>query len=98
MARLDVYRLPNGRFVLDVQATILERLASHVVVPLVLQSATSPTISELNPMFDIAGVFYVMQTQAIASILTRDVRHPIASLDRHHDAVTRALDILLLGY
>jgi len=37
-------------------------------------------------------------THAIASILTRDLRDPIASLARHHDAVTRALDILLLGY
>jgi len=98
MARLDVYKLPNGQFVLDIQAAMLERLATRVVVPLVLQSATSPAIPELNPVFDIVGVPHVMLTHAIASILTRDLRHPIASLARHHDAVTRALDILLLGY
>jgi len=98
MARLDVYKLANGRIVLDIQATILERLATHVVVPLVPRDATSPPISDLNPVFDIAGVPHVMLTHALASILARELRYQVASLDRHHEAVTRALDILLLGY
>ncbi len=98
MARLDVYRLANGATVVDVQAGLLDHLATRIVVPLVPKISAPPPINDLNPMFEIDGIAHVMQTQATASIPKRELRAPIASLDRHHDRVTRALDVLLLGY
>lgn len=98
MGRLDVYRLANGATVVDVQAGPLDYLATHVVVPLVPLTNASPPIDDLNPVFDIGGVAHVMQTQAIAGIPKRELCDPIVSLDRHHGRITRALDVLLLGY
>ena len=98
MGRLDVYRLANGATVVDVQAGPLDYLATHVVVPLVPQVNAPSAIADLNPIFDIGGVAHVMQTQAIAGIPKRELRDPIVSLDRHHGRITRALDVLLLGY
>jgi toxin CcdB len=98
MARLDVYKLADEIYVVDVQANLLDRLDRRVVVPLVPRETSPAPIKELNPVFEIFGQTFVMQTQALANIPTRELRHPVASLDRQHDAITRALDILLLGY
>ncbi len=101
MARLDVYPMPGrGRsgYVVDVQASILDRLGTRVVVPLVPLSGAPTPIKELNPVFDIAGEPHVMLTQAIAAVQARELNDRHLSLDAHHDAITRALDILLIGY
>ena len=39
-----------------------------------------------------------MVTQTIATIPAKQLGQAVASLDADHDEVTRALDILLLGY
>ena len=100
MARLDVYPRPgrNRRgYVLDVQVSLLDSLATRVVVPLVLQAKAPPPIKDLNPVFDIAGAAYVMVTQALAAVPSKELRKAELSLDAHHDEILRALDILLVG-
>ena len=85
-------------YVVDVQAALLYELATRTVVPL-LPSADAPQpIRELNPLFDIAGVSHVMLTQAIATLPAKLLKGPITSLDSRHSEITRALDILLVGY
>lgn len=101
MARLDVYPMPgkDGRgYVVDVQARLLDHLATRAVVPLVPQAAAPPPIRDLNPVFDIDDEPHVLLTQAIASIPARELRRAVTSLEREHDKVTRALDILLVGF
>ena len=101
MARLDVHPMPgeSGRgYVLDVQAALLDHLATRVVVPLLPLAGAPTPIKELNPVFDIDGEPHVMLTQAIASIPVRQLGRAVASLDSQHDQITRALDILLLGF
>lgn len=98
MARFDVYKLAGEIYGVDVQANLLDRLDRRVVIPLVPREASTPPIKDLNPVFDIFGRPFVMLTQTLANIPTRELRDPVASLDRQHDAITRALDILLLGY
>lgn len=101
MARLDVYPMPgNGvqGYILDVQADLLNQLNTRTVVPLIPQDHTPQPIRELNPVFNINGKPHVMLTQAIASIPAKELRHAIMSLDMRHDQITRALDILLLGF
>lgn len=100
MPRLDVYPTPGhgSGYVVDVQAGLLEGLATRAVIPL-LPTATAPApLRELNPVFDIEGAPHVLLTQAIASVPARELRRPVASLARERDAITRALDILFLGY
>ena len=85
-------------YVLDVQAELLAHLVTRVVVPLLPEDKTSHPITELNPIFEIKGKRHVLVTQALSAIPTRELKYTIISLDAHHDAVTRALDLLLLGF
>lgn len=101
MARFDVHPMPGeGRrgYVLDVQADLLAPLASRVVVPLIPRAVAPPPIRDLNPLFDIDGEPHLMLTQAMAAIPAKELRRPVASLAGRHDEITRALDILLVGY
>ncbi len=101
MARLDVHPMPGkGRdgYVVDVQADLLSHFATRTVVPLLSEDTAPKPISELNPVFEICGKRHVMVTQAIASISGRELKGAVASLTDHHDRITRALDILLLGF
>lgn len=101
MARLDVHPMPGkGRegYVVDVQAELLSHLATRTVVPLLPEAAAPRPISELNPVFEILGQRHVLLTQAIASLPARELRGAVASLAAERDGVTRALDILLVGF
>jgi toxin CcdB len=100
MARLDVHPMPGARrggYVVDVQARLLDHLATRAVVPLLPLSDAPPPIKDLNPVFDIDGTPHVLLTQAIASVPVRELRGALASLDPEHDRITRALDVLFLG-
>ena len=95
MARLDVY--PSDGYVLDVQAELLAHLVTRVVVPLLPEDKASQPITELNPVFEIKGKRYVMVTQALSAIPAKELKRAVASLDTHHDPITRALNLLLVG-
>jgi toxin CcdB len=100
MARLGVYSMPGKGvgYVVDVQADLLSHLVTRTVIPLLPEDAAPKPISDLNPIFQIGGKRHVLLTQAIASIPRRELRQPLASLAEHHDSITRALDILLIGF
>lgn len=100
MPRLDVYPIPGGGpgYVVDVQADLLTHLRTRAVVPLLPQDQTAKPIQELNPVFEIKGQMFVMLTQAIATVPLGELRQAIASLAPHRDEITRALDVLFLGF
>lgn len=102
MPRLDVHRIALGGsregYVVDVQADLLAHLATRTVVPLLPESTAPPPIADLNPIIEIDGTPHVFLTQAIASVPTRELKRVVASLADRHDAVTRALDTLLIGF
>ncbi len=62
MARFDVHAMTGQRsfFLLDVQADLLDRLDTRVVVPLFPEKEAPPPIATLNPVFDIQGQRHVM--------------------------------------
>ncbi len=100
MARHDVHIMP-GRdegYVLDVQAELLSYLETRVVVPLLPKGTAPPAISELNPVFEIEGRPYVMMTQALGAVSNHELRRAVASLTAQTDAITKALDLLLIGF
>lgn len=100
MARFDVHAMPGRRFfyLLDVQADLLDRLDTRVVVPLFPETEAPPPIANLNPVFDIQGQRHVMVTQSIATLRRRDLGKVVLSLDDQHQRITNALDMLLTGY
>ncbi len=100
MARFDVYPMPGRRpgYLLDVQANLLDRLETRVVVPLFPEQEAPPPMAALNPVFEIQGQRHVMMTQSIATLRRRDLGKVILSLDDQHQRIMNALDMLLSGY
>ncbi len=100
MARLDVHPTPRGGrgLVVDVQTRFLDRLATRAVIPKLPVELAPRPMKGLNPTFEIGGASYVLVMQAIVSVPAKELGQPVGSLDSRHDHVTRALDMLLLGY
>ncbi|MDP9095188.1 MAG: CcdB family protein [Pseudomonadota bacterium] len=101
MSRFDVYARPGRTgvgYVIDVQADALTIFPSRVVVPLIHHAEAPKPFRGLNPVFMIAGQSYLMLTQAIGTVPTKELRSPVLSLDDRSDDIMRALDFLLVGY
>ncbi len=103
MAQFDVYLNPNAGtrktipYLLDVQADLLDRLASRVVVPLVVMDEMVAAARHLNPQFKIKGYSVVMSTAELAGVPVRSLGEKIASLKNRRDEIIAALDLLFTG-
>jgi len=93
-----VYRNGDGAgLLLDVQADLLDELATRAVVPLLPLSHAPPLVRHLNPTFTVAGEPYAMMTNYIAAVPASELSHEVGSLAHHHADITAALDFLLAG-
>jgi toxin CcdB len=86
----------QARFLLDVQADLLDALATRVVVPL-YRAAQGDKASRLTPMFEVQGASYVMVTPQLAGVPRRSVGAKIASLAERSAEIIAALDMLFTG-
>jgi toxin CcdB len=105
MARFDVYRNPSAHaaetpYLLDVQADLLDRLETRVVIPLCRQErfAGVRLPPELIPVVEIEGVPCLVETPKLAALPARVLKSPVCSLAARRDEITRALDFLFQGY
>ncbi len=101
MPRLDVFRSAQATdsfYLVDVQAELLSHLRTRVVVPLVPLPDAPGLMQDVNPVFDIMGTPHAFLAQAIASVPAAELRGRVASLSDRHDLVTRALDMLIVGF
>ena len=101
MGRFDVHALRRqggSGYVLDVQADLLQDLATRVVVPLQPPEAAPRPARGLNPAFAIDGRPHLMLTQFIAAVPARELGPPVLSLAACSDDIMRALDMLLVGF
>jgi|SRR5690349_1757201 len=104
MAQFDVYRNPNATtrsrvpFLLDVQAPLLEGLATRIVVPLCRPDAIGRRPAErLNPEFEFEGKRLVMLTQELAGVPRRTLGELAGSLSGRRNDIVAALDLALTG-
>jgi toxin CcdB len=99
MPRFDLYALPGRStgYLVDVQADLLDHLETRTVLPLFPADQAPRPIRDLNPVLEIGNRPHVLITQAIASIQRRELGRATGSLHDHRNAVTRALDLLLVG-
>lgn len=103
MAQFDVYLNPNAAtrksipYLLDVQADLLDTLATRVVVPLVLAEEMGLAAKHLNPQFKIKGVAVVMSTAELAGVPNRSLGDKVTTLKSKRDEIIAALDILFTG-
>jgi len=99
MARFDVYSglgAGNG-YVVDVQANLLDYLVTRVVIPL-LPHGAGKVVQELNPVVRVGDADYVVMTQELAAVPRSALRRKVGSLADRRDEITRALDVLLVGF
>jgi toxin CcdB len=93
-ARLEVWRLRDGkRLVLNVQSDLLD-ISSFVVVPLA-RSGSFDQVEEVNPQVEVGGVKYLLVTQQLSAVRKSEMKTRIADLSANADAVIKALDRLL---
>jgi toxin CcdB len=102
MARFDVHQFASkaAPLVLDVQADILDDLASRVVVPLVpLSQAASEVLPRLKPVLMINDQACVMMTTDIAALPVSKLGKTVTNIEaEHRDDIIAALDFLFLGF
>lgn len=104
MARFDVYPHPDAvlrkktPYLLDVQNTHIERIATRVVLPMRSADLFDQRMSGLNPLFEIAGKQVVLDTAAIASFPAVELKKPVLSLSTQREAILDALDVLFGAY
>ena len=99
MARFDLYASVGGGkgYVIDVQADLLELLATRVVIPL-LPRDRAVAVRDLNPVVRVDDEDYVVMTQELSAVPRFNLRRKIGSLADRRDEITRALDVLLIGF
>lgn len=103
MAQFDVHLNPNPAtretipYLLDVQAGLLDTLATRVVVPLVLAEKMGLAAKQLNPQFTIVDTVVVMSTAELAGIAHRSLGDKVISLKEQRDEIIAALDLLFTG-
>jgi toxin CcdB len=101
MTQFDVYKnVRGGRFplLLDVQASILSRLVTRVVVPMAPMKTYGATpMSHLNPIVKVQGVRYVLAFQGLAAIGADELGEHVGSLVAHRAELEAALDLLFTG-
>lgn len=101
MAQFDVFKNPGGgpyTLLVDIQADVLARLPTRVVVPLTtLKRYGGRPITKLNPVVSIAGTQYVMVFQDLAAIPVTALGDRVASLAARRDELITAIDLLFTG-
>ena len=103
MAQFDVYFNPNAAtrkvipYLLDVQADLLDKLSTRVVVPLVLAEEMGLAAKYLNPQFKVKGATVVMSTAELAGVSNRSLGDKAASQKNKRDEIIAALDLLFTG-
>ncbi|MGD8208840.1 MAG: CcdB family protein [Desulfobacterales bacterium] len=104
MAQFDVYQNPNKEtnqtvpYLLDLQADLLDNLATRVVVPLVAATLIGRAVKHLNPRFKIKGEAVFMSSSELAGVPRSALGEKIASLKEQRNEIIAALDFLYTGF
>ncbi|HPR53658.1 MAG TPA: CcdB family protein [Deltaproteobacteria bacterium] len=104
MAQFDVYENPNEHtkknvpYLLDLQADLLNPIATRVVAPLVSVSAKGKPIEHLNPEFQIKRKTVYMSTAELAGVPVRALGEKVGTLKDQRQIIIAALDFLFTGF
>lgn len=98
MAQFQVYRVPGGRLVLDLQTDLIDT-GSRVVAPLVPASSGLKVISRLEPTFTIDGTAYVLHVAEMAAVPSTLIKGgSVADLSSSDYEIRGALDMVFSGF
>jgi len=103
MAQFDVYLNPNAEsnrsipYLLDVQADLLDVLATRIVIPLHTMASMPKPARHLNPTLEINGEKFVLSTAELAGVPTAMLGKPIDNLKAYREDMIAALDFVFTG-
>jgi len=98
VSQLDVFRTPDGEYLLDCQSELLDHLATRFVIPLASPN-TGPKLAErLNPIFQIGGEPMALYTQFALTVSEMELTEYVTTLAEHRHSVMDALDMLVSGF
>jgi toxin CcdB len=95
MARYDLYRLPDGTFVVDIQA--LQDLPRRVVIPFLPPARAGQPVRGLHPVLPVQGQPLLLATHLMASVPVRELGPAVGSLAGQGEIILAAVDLLLTG-
>ncbi len=104
MPQFALYRNPHppsrARFplLLDIQADLLDPLATRVVVPLATAgSARARSMTTLTPLLRFEGKEYLAQTPQLSAIARRELGPVVGNLTAARAEILAAIDLLFTG-
>ena len=97
MAQFDVYRLPDGMLVVDLQTDLIGIDASRIVAPL-RKVGTVIAFPGLTPEVQLDGQTWIVRIPELAAVPGVELHNQVGSLQGARDILKRALDILIDGF
>ena len=104
MAQFDVYRNPSSKtnraypFLVDVQNSVIDQLATRLVVPLTKNKTTNSLyMKNLTPEIEFEGETYLFLTQQLSSIPEDVLKDCIGSLEQSRELLIGAIDFAITG-
>ncbi len=98
MPQFDVYVLPDGLHVVDVQADIIRTTGTRLVVPLIEMDEDAGPVDRLTPRLLFDGGDMLLATHLATAVLDHQLRVPVGSLAEQDYAIKIALDMLISGF
>ncbi|MBP7002532.1 CcdB family protein [Amaricoccus sp.] len=99
MAQYDVYRLADGRLVVDMQASSLAALPTRMAAPLTPTDQGPTPLSHLEPICVVDGVACALRVGEMAAIPRSFFSGaPVATLAGDAYRITKAIDFLFTGF
>ncbi|MDE1159989.1 MAG: CcdB family protein [Neorhizobium sp.] len=99
MARFDVYRLKTDQaLAMDIQADLLDRLETRIVIPLLCIDDFAEPVMRLNPRVAIDGTVYHLITHMMGSIPVKEIAGTVGNLSAQYDEIVSAVDLLFQGF
>ncbi len=104
MAQFDVYKNPSKQtqktypYILDVQHSLIESLATRIVVPLGdAKLFKNEELKGLTPRIEFDGENLLVLMPQISSINAKLLKAPVGTLLHLRDEIIAALDLVITG-
>ena len=103
MAQFDLHANPNPAtrdavpYLLDVQADLLDALATRVVIPLLPLGPGDRPIERLNLVVEHDGCKMMLSTAEMAGVPLAALGERVGSLSASRDDIVAAIDFLVCG-
>jgi toxin CcdB len=97
VAQFDVYRLPDGGLVIDLQTDLIGLDATRIAAPLRAEGAYA-LFPGLTPTVEVEGRRWIVRLQELAAVPAAELRTRIGFIAESRDELKRGLDILIDGF